>query len=108
MKLTKVHKILNFKQSYLLKKYISFNTNKRKNVANSFEKDFFKLINNSVFCKTMENIRKRIDVRLVNNAKNYVKYISNPNFVSQNIFSKNFVAIHKIKPDLTLNKPIYV
>ena len=65
-------------------------------------------MNNSVLGKTMENLGKSIDVRLLNNAKDYVKYISNPSLVSQKIFSKNFVAINKIKPFLTLNKPIYV
>ena len=62
---------------------------------------------NRVFGKTMENLRKRISVKLVNNAKDYVKCISKPSFVSQKIFSKNFVAIHEMKPVLTLNKPIY-
>ena len=81
---------------------------KRKNAASSFEKDFFKLVNNSVFGKTMENLRKRISAKLVNNAKNYVRCISKPSFVSQEIFSKNFVAVHEIKPVLTLNEPIYV
>ena len=56
----------------------------------------------------MGNLRKAISVKLVNNAKDYVEYISKPFFVSQKIFSKNFVAIHEIKPVLTLNKPIYV
>ena len=65
-------------------------------------------MNNSVFGKTMENLRKIINVKLVNNAKYYVRYISKPSFVSQKTFSKNFVAIHEIKPVLTLNKPIYV
>ena len=59
-------------------------------------------MNNRFFGKTMENLRKRIDVRLVNNAEDYKKYISKPSFVSQNVFSKNCVAIHKIKPVLTL------
>ena len=92
MKLAKVHRILKFKQSDWLKKYIDFNTSKRKNAANSLEKFFFELMNNSVFGKTMENLRKRISVKLVNNAKDYVRYISKPRFVSQKIFSKNFVA----------------
>ena len=61
-----------------------------------------------LFGKTMENLRKRICVELINNAKDYVKYVSRPSFVSQKIFSKNFVAVHKIKVVLTLNKPIYV
>ena len=65
-------------------------------------------MNNSAFGKTMENLRKRISVKLVNNAKDYVKCINKPRFVSQKIFSKCFVAIHEIKPVLTLNKPIYV
>ena len=56
----------------------------------------------------MENLRKRINVRLVNNAKNYKKYVSKPSFVSQEIFSENFVAIHVIKPVLKLDKTIYV
>ena len=65
-------------------------------------------MNNSVLGKTMENLRKRINIKLINNAKDYVRYISKPSFVSQKIFSKNFVAIHEIKSVLTLNKPIYV
>ena len=63
---------------------------------------------NSAFGKTIENLRKRINARLINNAKDYVKCVSEPNFVSQKIFSKNFVAIHKIKSVLVLNKSIYV
>ena len=108
MKLAKVHKILKFKQSNWLKKDIDFNTDKRKNATNSFEKDSFKLMNNSIFGKTIENLRERINVGLVNNAKVYIKYTSKPNFVSQKIFNENFVAIHEIEPVLTLNKPIYV
>ena len=108
MKLTKVHRILKFKQSDWLKKYIDFNADKRKNAANGFEKNYFKLINNSVFGKTMENLRKRMSVKLVANAKDYFKCMSKPSFVSQKIFSKNFVAIHEIKPVLIHNKPIYV
>ena len=65
-------------------------------------------MNNSAFCKTMENLRKRISVKLINNAKDYVKCIRKPSFVSQKIFSKYFVTIHEIKPVLTLNKPIFV
>ena len=81
---------------------------KTKNAANRFEKDFFKLMNDIVLGETMENLRKGISVKLINNAKDYVKCISKPSFVSQKIFSKNFVATQEIKPVLTLNKPIYV
>ena len=65
-------------------------------------------MNNSVYGKTMENLRKRIKVGLVNNTENYKTYISKPSFVSQKIFNKNFVAIHEMKTVLTLDKPIYV
>ena len=68
MKLIGVHKILKSKQSDWLKKYIDFNTGKRKNAVNSFEKDFVKLMNDSAYDKTMENLRKRVKARLVNNA----------------------------------------
>ena len=54
-----------------MKKYFDFNTEKRKNAANDFEKDFFKLVINAVYGKTMENLRKRINVRLVNNEKDF-------------------------------------
>ena len=69
MKLTKYHRLLKFKQSDWIKKYINFNATKRENAANSFEKEFFKLMINSVYGKTMENLRKRINVRLVTNEK---------------------------------------
>ena len=65
-------------------------------------------MNNAVFGKTIENLIKRISAELVNNAKNYVRCISKPSFVSQKIFSENFVATHEIKPVLTLNRQIYV
>ena len=57
-----------------MKKYIDFNTEKRKNADNDFEKDFFKLMINSVYGKTMENLRKRVNVRLINNAKDFLNF----------------------------------
>ena len=63
---------------------------------------------NSVYGKTVENIRKRINVRLINNAKDYARCVSKPNFISQKIFRKIFDANHEIKSVLTLDKPIYV
>ena len=108
LKVTKVHRILEFNQSPWLKKYIDFNTEKRKHAKNSFEKDFFKLMNNSVFGKTMENLRKRVDVRLVTDEKKLLKLASKPTYVSSKIFNENLVAVHKIKETLTLNRPAYV
>ena len=63
---------------------------------------------NSVYGKIMENLRKRINVRLVNNEKDFLKYTSKPTHVTHKIFDKNYAAIHEIKPVLTLKKPIYV
>ena len=107
MKLTKIHRVLQFKQSNWMKKYIDFNTKKRMCATNDFEKDFFKLMINSVYGKTMGNLRKRINVTFVNNKKD-LKYTSRPTYVTHKLFNKNFAAIHEIKPVLILNKPIYV
>ena len=108
LKITKVHRVLEFNQSPWLKQYIDFNTEKRKDAKNAFEKDFFKLMNNSVFGKTMENIRKRVDVRLVTDKNKLIKLASKPTYVSSKIFNENLVAVHKIKETLTLNRPAYV
>ena len=91
-----------------MNEFVQFNTKKTMRANNDFEKDFFKLMINCVYGKTMENLRKRVNVKLVNNAEHYVKCVSRPTFVSQKILNKNLVAIHRVKPVLTLNKPIYV
>ena len=108
LKLTKIHRVLEFNQSPWLKQYIDFNTEKRKNAKNAFEKDFFKLMNNSVYGKTMENLRKRVDVRLITDEKKLIKLTSKPTFISAKIFNDNLVAVHKIKETLVLNKPSYI
>ena len=108
LKITKVHRVLEFNQSPWLKEYIDFNTQKRTNAKNAFEKDFFKLMDNSVFGKTMENIRKRVDVRLVTDENKLLKMAAKPTYVSSKIFDENLVAVHKIKETLTLNRPAYV
>ena len=77
------------------------------NATNYFEKDFFKLMINSVSGKTMENLRKRINVRLVNNEKGFLKYTSRPTYITYKIFGEDYAAIHEIKPVLILNKTIY-
>ena len=74
---------------------------------NDFEKDFFKLMNNSVFGKTMENIRNRVDVKLVNNREKAEKLSAKPNFEHLTIFDENLIAIHMKRTKLTFNKPVY-
>ena len=63
---------------------------------------------NSIYEKTMENLRKRINIRLVNNEKYFLKYTSRPTYITHKIFGKDYAAIHEIKPVLMLDKPIYV
>ncbi|OWF56496.1 hypothetical protein KP79_PYT25540 [Mizuhopecten yessoensis] len=108
MKLTKVHRVFTFKQSPWLKTYIDYNTEKRKQSRNNFEKDFYKLMNNSVFGKTMENLRKRMDVKLVNSEKKAMKLTCKPTFHEFRIFTEDLVVVHMLKSKLYLNRPIYV
>ena len=111
LKLTKVHRGITFKESAwlkTLKPYIDLNTILRAKASNDFEKGFFKLMNNSVFGKTMENIRNRADIRLVTNESQARKLIKKPNFHHRNIFCENLVAIHLKKTRLVFNKPIYL
>ena len=90
-----------------MKKYINFNTEKGVNAANDFEKDFFELMIISVYGKTMENSRKRINVRSVNKAEDFLKDTSKPTYITHKTFGKDYAAIYEIKPVLILNKPIY-
>ena len=106
--MTKINRVLKFKQSEWMKKYVNFNTERNTNAANSFEKDYFKLMINSVYGKTMENVWKVICARLVNNEKAFLKYTRGPTLIAHKIFGKNYAGIHEIKPALTLKKPIYV
>ena len=108
LKVKKVHRVLEFNQSPWLRQYIDFNTQKRTQAKNLFEKDFFKLMNNSVFGKTMENRRKRVHVKLLTDEKKLMKLTSKPTFVTCKIFNEKLVAVHKIKETLTPNRPAYV
>ena len=105
MILKKVHRGIKFYQSPWMKPYIRKNTDLRKLASSSFEKDFFKLMNNSVFGKT---IRKRQNVILVDDRKLANKLSSKPNFERVTIFDENLVAVHMKKTEVYLNKPIFV
>ena len=108
MKITTVHRGISFYHKPWMEPYIRKNTELRKCAANSFEKDFFKLMNNSVFGKTIENIRKRQNIHLVDNRKKAIKLSCRPNFDRCTIFDKNLIAIHMKKTEVYFNKPVYV
>ena len=84
------------------------NNNYRKKAKNEFEKDFLKLMNNSVFGKTMENIREHKDIKLINNIDGLNKYAREPNLKSIKYFSDNLLAIEMRKTEITMNKPVYL
>ena len=108
MILKKVHRGIKFKQLPWMQPYIRKNTDLRKATKNAFEKDFFKLMNNSVFGKTIENIRKRQNVHIIDNRKMADKLSSKPNFDRATIFDENLIACHMKKTEVYFNKPIYV
>ena len=78
------------------------------NATNDFEKDFFKLMINSAYGKIMENLREKINVRLLNNEKDFFKYTSRPTYITHKMFGKDYAAIHEIEPVLIFNKSIYI
>ena len=108
MKITAVHRGISFYQSPWMEPYIRKNTELRMRASNNFEKDFFKLMNNSVFGKTIENIRKRQNIELIDDRKKAVKLSSRPNFDRCVIFDRNLIAIHMKNTEVYFNKPVYV
>ena len=91
-----------------MKAYTMLNTRLRKEAKNEFEKDFFKLMNNSVFGKTMENIRNHKDMKLVKSDIKYWKHVMTPNFRDRHLFSKHLFAVERGKKEITMNKPVYL
>lgn len=106
--LTKIHRILQFNQSCWLKSYINLNTDKRQQAKNSFEKDFYKLLNNSMFGKTIENIRKRINLQLVSSQKRLDMLLNKPTFVDRIIYDESLCAVECAKECIYFDKPIYI
>ena len=103
MRLTAVHRGISFYQSPWMAPYIAKSTELRKTAANIFEKDFFKLMNNSMFGKTIENIRKRQNVVLIDNRREAAKLSTRPNFDRATIFDRNLIAVHMKRTDVYLN-----
>ena len=108
LKLKKVHRIIEFNQEAWLTTYVDMNTELRKLAKNDFEKDFFKLMNNAVFGKTMENVRKHRDIKLVTTDKRRSKLVSESNYHTINYISENLSIIEMRKTKVKMNKPIYL
>ena len=112
MKLTKIHRTIKFREfPWLASSNVDYNTEKRKEAVQNKDdagNSLFKLMNNAVFGKTMENLRNRVNIELVQSRKMALKRIAKPNFKRAKMFRENLVAIHSTKPVLTLNRPIQV
>ena len=106
--LTKIHKVLEFTQTSFLKSYIDFNTNQRTKSKNEFEKDMYKLMNNAVFGKTMENVRGRVNIELLSDKDLILKHVAKPQFLEHKIYGDELVAIKEMVKKVELNKAIYV
>ena len=108
LKLRKVHRATCYNHSNWLEPYIMLNTKLRRKAKNEFEKDVFKLMNNSPFGKMMENVREHRDIKLAVTEQKRKKLTSQPNFVSSTIFSEYLEAIEMRKTSKLMNKPIMV
>ena len=106
--LRRIHRCIRFSQSPLMKEYIDFNTRLRTAALNDFEKDFYKLINNSVFGKTMESIRRHRNIRLINNKEEYLKTVMKPNFKSGTLLGEDLMACEMGEIKVVKNKPVYL
>lgn len=107
LQLTKIHRVISFTQSSWLQPYIKFNTQMRRVAKTTFEKDLFKLLNNAVFVKTMENMRKRVSIELVHTPKRLRNVCAKPNFQSFTTVNEDLVAVNMKKTNVSLNRPIY-
>ena len=108
MRLNRIHRAIEFNQSPWLKTYIDLNTQLRTAATNDFEKDFFKLMNNSVFGKTMENIRKHRNIKLAMTEEKYLHTAMKPNFKSGVLFGETLIGCETGKIKVVMNKPIYL
>ena len=110
MRLSKTHRTLRFNQSLWMEPYIRLNTELRKKASSDFEKNIYKLMNNSVFGKTMENLRKHVDVKLVRSHEEdkMRRLTANPSFARATVFDDNLAEINMHNSNLLLNRPVYV
>ena len=103
-----IHRMIEFDQSAWMKPYIDFNTQLRTEATNDFEKDFFKLMKNAIFGKTMENIRKHRNIKLVTSRESYLKTVMKPNFKSGVLFGENLMGCEMGKIKVMMNKLVYL
>ena len=108
LKINKINRVVQFKQKEWLKPWIDFNTEKRKKANSDFEKDMYKLMNNAVYGKTMENVREHINFELVDTPERFQKVVNAPTYKHRHIINENLVGVEKLKETVKLNKPIYV
>ncbi|XP_057308026.1 uncharacterized protein LOC130645918 [Hydractinia symbiolongicarpus] len=108
LELKKVHRLIQFNQKPWLRDYIDHNTRLRTAAKNEFEKDFYNLMNLSVFGKTMENLRNHHNIQLVTNEEKYTKLVMKPNFKGENYFSSHLMGVEIGKAEVSMNKPVYI
>ena len=103
-----MHRVIQFNHKAWLKSYIETNTEFRKRAKNEFEKDFFKLMNNGVFGKTMENVKNYRNIKLVTTDKKRNRLVSESNYHTSKYFSEHFMAIKMKRTKVKINKPVYL
>ena len=108
LELVNVNRVISFRQSRWLESYILMNTELRKKAKTQFDQDFFKLMNNAVFGKTIENVRKRINCKLVCTPEMFRKYVAKSNFMDRTYFNNDVAIVHMSKVNIVLDKPLYV
>ncbi|KAF0702093.1 Uncharacterized protein FWK35_00033771, partial [Aphis craccivora] len=108
LKIEKIHRVLEFSRSPWLKDYIDFNTNLRSKAKNEFKKEYFKLMNNSVYGRTMMNVRNHVDIKLCTRKQQVDRLIVKPNFDRRTIFTEKLEAIHMKKSEIKFKQPIYI
>ena len=108
MLVTKIHRAISFRQTAFLEPYIRYNSERRQQAANSFEKDYYKLRNNAIFGKTLESVRRRLSFTLCNDADKLVRLASKPSYLNRYIFTEDLVGIHLARERVYLNKPVFI
>jgi len=106
--LDKVHRVVKYKQKSWLKEYINYNSEQRALSTNDFDKSFYKLKNNALFGKTMEDVRKRINYKLITDEEKFIKLSNSPFFHDRDLITEDIVGVHMRKNKVTLDKPIFV